>query len=116
MRKYVTLNVHSLTNDLVSYLRVFFPPPPLFSKQKSHPDRVKSLVLRSAALRGLLPFPVTLLLTDAISQWHIHLQKEVSPRNPLKMAHLRRALIPIFFSELRWFYQEGASYLFPEFW
>ena len=46
MRKYVTPNVHSLQNDFVSYLLVFLPPLP---KQKSHPDRVKSLILRSAA-------------------------------------------------------------------
>ena len=98
MRKYVTLNVHSLQKWFrVVFTGVLSPP---FPKQKSHPDRVKSLVIRSAALPGLLPFSVTLSLTAAISQWHIHLQKEVSPRNHLKTSHLahvlRRALIPLF--------------------
>ena len=101
MRKYVTLNVHSLQNDFVSYSRAFFLPPfQNKTKVSSRPRQVFGPTV--CCPTGPVTFPVTLLLTDAISQWHIHLQKDVSPRNPLKPSHLAhvlrraRALIPIF--------------------
>jgi pimeloyl-ACP methyl ester carboxylesterase len=50
MRRYVTLNVHSLTNDFVSYLRVFFPP--FFVPQNKSPIQTAS----SLWSYGLLPY------------------------------------------------------------
>jgi hypothetical protein len=82
---------------------------------KSHPDRVKTLVLRSV-LPGPVFFPQSPFADrNDLSQWHIYLQKDVSQTAIAHCTVLRFGPL-IGFSELRWFYQEGASHLFPEAW
>jgi hypothetical protein len=74
---------------------------------QAHPDRVKSLTLRFVPSQPLFVRPKA---ADNL-QRHLYAPQEVV----YLYVCLWYALIPPT-SELRFFYQEGASHLFPEAW
>ena len=120
MRKYVTLNVHSPQSDFVSYSRVVLSHhlPKQNKKVPSRPRQVLGLTV-CCPTTG----PVTILSDTFADRRDLAVAYSLAERcefpKEIPSEHHTLPMTrsdPDFFSELRWFYQEGASYLFPDLW